>query len=71
SFTEAMFNQGEVYEKMPRFIPYSILPIGCALLLFRLCQATWELIKGTRDSLIVSHEAEEAIEDVRHLNREE
>lgn len=70
-FTESMFNQGEAYEQLPRFIPYAMLPIGCALLLFRLCQATWELILGNRESLIVSHEAEDAVEDVRHMNYEE
>lgn len=30
------FNQGEAYEKLPRFIPYFALPLGVALLLFRL-----------------------------------
>ncbi|MCV2863830.1 TRAP transporter small permease [Albidovulum sediminicola] len=70
-FIEPIFNQGEVYEKLPRFIPYAILPIGCALLLFRLLQASVGILRGTRASLIVSHEAEDAIEDVRHMNYEE
>lgn len=62
------FNQGEAYEKLPRFIPYFALPLGIALLLFRLLQAVWMIWRGERDSLIVSHEAEDAIEDVRHMN---
>ena len=70
-FIEPIFNEGERYEKLPRFIPYLMLPVGCALLLFRLIQATWELIAGRRESLIVSHEAEDAVEDVRHMNYEE
>ncbi|MCB2128526.1 MAG: TRAP transporter small permease [Rhodobacteraceae bacterium] len=70
-FIEPLFNQGEHYEKLPRFIPYAMLPIGCALLLFRLVQATWGIFTGTRESLIVSHEAEDAIDDVRHMNVEE
>ncbi|MEZ5780008.1 MAG: TRAP transporter small permease [Paracoccaceae bacterium] len=70
-FVEPIFNQGEHYEKLPRFIPYLMLPIGCALLMFRFIQATWELIAGKREGLIVSHEAEDAIEDVRHMNYEE
>ena len=70
-FIEPVFNQGERYEKLPRFIPYLMLPIGCALLFFRLAQASWDLIKGRRESLIVSHEAEDAVEDVRHMNYEE
>jgi C4-dicarboxylate transporter DctQ subunit len=70
-FIEPIFNQGEAYEKLPRFLPYIILPIGCALLLFRFLQATWGILTGERESLIVSHEAEEAVEDVRHMNYEE
>ncbi|MDB6181730.1 TRAP transporter small permease [Paracoccus fistulariae] len=66
-----VFNMGEPYEKLPRMIPYMVLPIGVALLLFRLLQAVWMIWKGERQTLIVSHEAEDAIEDVRHLNRED
>ncbi|MDN5786585.1 TRAP transporter small permease [Pseudorhodobacter sp.] len=67
-FIEPSFNAGEHYTKLPRFIPYVILPFGCFMLLFRLLQAAWELLQGKRDALIVSHEAEDAIEDVRHMN---
>lgn len=52
------------FEKLPVAIPYMIVPIGSALLLFRFIQATIRVIKGEQDSLIVSHEAEEAIEDL-------
>lgn len=65
-----VFNMGEPYEKLPRFIPYFALPLGVALLLFRLVQAVWHIWTGKRDGLIVSHEAEDAIDEVRHLNRE-
>ena len=65
---EPIMNEGEHYEKLPRFIPYFILPFGMALLLFRFLQATLRLIRGEAESLIVSHEAEDAIEDVKHLN---
>lgn len=68
---EQAFNQGESYEKLPRFIPYFILPFGCALILLRLIQATWRIVTGRQDSLIVSHEAEDAVEDVAALNRED
>lgn len=50
-------------EKLPRAIPYVIMPLGAALLLFRVIQATVWVIRGQRESLIVSHEAEEAVED--------
>jgi len=65
---EPIMNEGEHYEKLPRFIPYFILPFGMALLFFRFIQATLRLIAGEATSLIVSHEAEDAVEDVKHMN---
>ncbi|WP_319823586.1 TRAP transporter small permease [Thalassovita sp.] len=65
---EPIMNDGEHYEKLPRFIPYFILPFGMFLLLFRFVQATIRLITGESESLIVSHEAEDAVEDVKHMN---
>lgn len=69
-FIEPMINNGESYEKLPRFIPYIILPFGMALLLLRVVQAFWKLVTGKTEMLIVSHEAEDAIDDVRHMNSE-
>jgi C4-dicarboxylate transporter, DctQ subunit len=69
-FIEPIMNQGEEYEKLPRFIPYFMLPFGAALLLFRFVQATLRVITGRQSSLIVSHEAEDAVEDVKHMNAE-
>ena len=66
---EPLMNEGEEYEKIPRFIPYAILPFGIGLLLFRFVQATLRLIRGEQDSLIVSHEAEDAVADVKHMNQ--
>jgi len=63
-FIEPLINEGEAYNKIPRFIPYAILPIGAALLLFRLVQAFVALAKGKRDTLIVSHEAEDDVKEV-------
>ena len=68
-FIEPVFNQGEAYEKLPRFIPYSILPFGAALILFRLIQATLRILRGTQDSLIVSHEAEDAVDEAATMSR--
>ncbi|WP_102223188.1 TRAP transporter small permease [Acidimangrovimonas sediminis] len=70
-FLSAWINQGEAWDKMPRVIPYLILPLGMALILLRLVQATLGLLRGTRTSLIVSHEAEDEVRDVAHINREE
>jgi len=63
-FIEPMINEGEAYSKIPRFIPYAILPFGVALLLFRLVQAFLGLLRGSRDTLIVSHEAEDDVKEV-------
>lgn len=58
-FLSDWLNEGERYEKMPRFIPYMALPIGMALLTFRFAQATWQIATGKLDRLIAGHEAEE------------
>jgi len=68
---ENTFNVGEPYEKMPRLVPYFILPFGAFLMVVRVIEATLRLIKAGDGSLIVSHEAEDAIEDVKHLNSED
>lgn len=65
---EPIMNDGDEYEKIPRFIPYAILPFGMALLLFRFIQATLRIWNGAAESLIVSHEAEDDVENVRHVN---
>ena len=70
TWIEPLINQGEAYEKVPRFIPYAILPVGCALLLFRFVQAFISVYRGHSASLIVSHEAEDAVEDIRRQNQE-
>lgn len=57
------FNEGEAYEKMPRFIPYAALPIGMVLLTVRFLQAGWQIANGTRANLIASHEVEDVLDD--------
>ena len=66
---EPLMNEGEKYEKVPRFIPYFILPFGMALLLFRFIEAGWHIATGRNESLIASHEAEEAVQEVADMNR--
>ena len=60
---EDVFNDGDPYEKIPRLLPYLVLPLSMALLLFRTLQAAWRLWTGKIDMLIVSHEAEEQVDD--------
>ena len=69
-FIEPIMNEGETYGKLPRFIPYFMLPFGMALLLFRFIQAGVRVFTGQATALIVSHEAEDDIEAVKHMNAE-
>ncbi|GFE64079.1 TRAP transporter small permease [Litoreibacter roseus] len=62
-FLEGLLNDGDEYEKMPRAVPYMVLPLSMGLLLFRTLQVTWKIYTGEKDMLIVSHEAEEAVEE--------
>ncbi|OCX67166.1 C4-dicarboxylate ABC transporter substrate-binding protein [Thioclava sp. SK-1] len=68
---EGAINMGEAYDKLPRVIPYFILPFGVALTLLRVIQATMRVIAGRQSSLIVSHEAEEEVERVARGHHEE
>ena len=58
-----VFNEGEAYEKIPRLVPYAILPFAMALLLFRFVMAGIAIWRGRMEGLIASHEVEDAVED--------
>ena len=64
-FLADWLNEGERYEKLPRFIPYMALPIGMALLTFRFAQVTYQIAIGKLDRLIAGHEAEEELEALK------
>lgn len=64
-FLEGWINMGESYDKLPRVIPYAMLPIGVALFFVRLLQATWRIWTGRQETLIVSHEVEDEIDQLR------
>jgi C4-dicarboxylate transporter DctQ subunit len=67
---ETVFNEGEEYEKTPRLLPYLVLPLSMALMLFRFLQAAWALWVGAADRLVASHEVEDEIQDAREQLRE-
>lgn len=69
-FLSGWLNEGEAYEKLPRFIPYAVLPLSMALLTLRLLQAAWRILRGEQNSLIVSHEAEDAVDEIRNQRRD-
>ncbi|RMG38064.1 MAG: TRAP transporter small permease [Gammaproteobacteria bacterium] len=53
-----------LYDNLPRYIPYFILPFGMALLFLRLLQAGWRIWKGEQCLVIASHEADDLLEDL-------
>jgi len=64
-FLADWMNEGERYEKMPRFIPYFALPLGMALLTFRFLQVGWRVVTGKMDKIIASHEVENELEELQ------
>ncbi len=65
-----VFNDGDAYEKMPKVIPYFVLPLSMALLLYRFCQTGMAMWAGKIDMMIVSHEAEDDVEEAAKRIRE-
>lgn len=68
---EGAINQGETYSKLPRMIPYLILPISAALMLLRIVQVTIRIARGDQSSIIVSHEVEDALDEIAKNRRGE
>lgn len=62
-FIEPIFNAGERYSYIPRFIPYFVLPLSMLLLLFRFLQATRRVIRNEQTLLVASHEAEDDMDE--------
>ena len=62
-FIEPWLNEGEAYEKLPRFIPYFALPLGISLMTYRFIEAGWKIWTGEATLLIASHEAEDLVEE--------
>ncbi|RKF14202.1 TRAP transporter small permease [Roseovarius spongiae] len=64
------FNEGESYNKLPRLIPYAVLPLSMALLLYRFIQAAVRLWTGRIDRVVASHEVEDELDNVREQRAE-
>lgn len=64
SFLSDVFNEGEAYEKLPRFIPYFVVPLSMALLLYRFLQVAVKIWKGDIYMVVADHEAE--VEEALH-----
>lgn len=59
-----VFNEGEAYEKIPRFLPYFVLPLSSALIFIRFVQSAIAIFNGTMDRLVASHEVEEELAEL-------
>ena len=68
-FLADWMNEGEAYEKVPRFIPYMALPLGLALLTFRFVQLAWSIFKGDIDKIIAGHEVEHELEELAQKDK--
>lgn len=64
-FLEDWINYGEAYEKMPKVVPYLVLPVSMLLLVYRFAQAAWGIWTGKIDRLVASHEVEDELEEAR------
>jgi C4-dicarboxylate transporter DctQ subunit len=64
-FLEPLTNDGEAYEKIPRYLPYLVLPLSMALMLFRFGVIAVRLWRGDIDRLVASHEVEDELDAAR------
>ncbi len=64
-FLEGLINYGEAYEKLPKVVPYLVMPVSMLLLVLRFGQAAVAVWKGDVDRLVASHEVEDELEEAR------
>jgi len=58
SWFQSMFG---TQDRVHRWVAYLILPVGLALFAFRSFEALIQIIRGTRETIVASHEAEELV----------
>ncbi|KUJ80656.1 C4-dicarboxylate ABC transporter substrate-binding protein [Ruegeria marisrubri] len=64
-FLEDLINYGEAYEKLPKVVPYLVLPVSMLLLVVRFVQVGLQIWRGEADRMVASHEVEDELEEVR------
>lgn len=62
---EGAINYGDHYEKLPKVVPYIVLPVSMLLLVVRFAQVGVQILRGEVDRLVASHEVEDELEEVR------
>ncbi|MGB1235092.1 MAG: TRAP transporter small permease [Planktomarina sp.] len=68
---ETVFNEGEEYEKIPRLLPYAVLPLSMTLMLLRFVQAAWAIWTGETDRVVASHEVEDELQEIQEQRAEQ
>ncbi len=61
-FLADWMNEGELYEKIPKFIPYAVLPVSMALMTWRFLHAGIRILRGDIEMIIDSHHLDESSE---------
>ncbi|AVO36990.1 TRAP transporter small permease [Pukyongiella litopenaei] len=64
-FLEGAINYGEAYEKLPKVVPYAVLPLSMVLLVLRFAQVAVQIWRGEVDRIVASHEVEDEARDAR------
>jgi C4-dicarboxylate transporter DctQ subunit len=57
------FNDGDQYEKIPRFIPYFALPLGIGMFLWRYLRVARDIVQNKANMIIASHESEDLVDE--------
>ena len=70
-FLEGLINYGESYEKLPKVVPYVVLPVSMLLLVIRFAQVAIQVWRGEVDRLVASHEVEDELEEARARQEEQ
>lgn len=65
NWLEPLINYGEAYEKLPKVVPYLVLPLSMALLVYRFAQVARQIWRGETDRIVASHEVEDEMEEAR------
>ena len=68
---EGLINYGDSYEKLPKVVPYVVLPVSMLLLLLRFVQAARQIWRGELDRMVASHEVEDELDAIRAKQNEE
>ncbi|HBS50034.1 MAG TPA: TRAP transporter permease DctQ [Rhodobacteraceae bacterium] len=70
AWLEPLINYDEEYEKLPKVVPYLVLPVSMLLLTFRFAQVAGQILRGETDRMVASHEVEDDLDEMRAKHEE-